>query len=135
MKKLISAFLCFATLATTAMSAEEYGDISLKDLKKAIAEKKVTVIDVNGEESFQKNHIPSAVDYTAHKEDLAKVLPEDKDALIVAYCGNPACNAYKMAAKDAVEMGYTNVKHYSGGIAGWMKAGEKTEASKAAEKG
>ena len=31
------------------------------------------------------------------------------------------------AAIKAKEMGYTNVKHYSKGIAGWKSAGEKTE--------
>jgi len=35
--------------------------------------------------------------------------------------------AYKTAAKKAVALGYTNVKHFSAGISGWTSAGEKVE--------
>ena len=56
-----------------------------------------------------------------------KVLPEDKNALIIAYCGNPRCTAYQAAATAAQKLGYKNVKHMSAGIAGWNKAGEKVE--------
>jgi rhodanese-related sulfurtransferase len=58
------------------------------------------------------------------------VLPADKAALVVAYCGSPKCGAYKKAANAAVQLGYTNVKHFSGGISGWKSAGEPTEAAK-----
>jgi rhodanese-related sulfurtransferase len=61
------------------------------------------------------------------KDNLAKSLPADKGALVVAYCGGPTCGAYAAAAKAAKELGYTNVKHMSAGISGWMQAGEKTE--------
>ena len=58
---------------------------------------------------------------------FATLLPKDKNALIVAYCGGPKCMAYKQAAKKAEALGYKNVKHLSAGIAGWKEAGEKTE--------
>jgi rhodanese-related sulfurtransferase len=57
-------------------------------------------------------------------------LPADKNALVVAYCGGPSCNAYTAAAKKAKALGYTNVKHLSAGISGWKAAGEKTVAAK-----
>ena len=100
---------------------------SIKDLKKAIEEKKVTVIDVNGTDSYKQGHIPTAINFEAKKAELKKVLPKDKDALVVAYCGGPQCGAYKSAAVAAKELGYTNVKHLSAGIKGWKDAGEKTE--------
>ena len=106
---------------------EKYPDISIKELKTAIEKKKVTVIDVNGSDSYKDGHIPTAIDFEAKEKDLAKVLPKDKDALIVAYCGGPQCNAYQAAAKKAVAMGYTNVKHLPAGISGWKGAGEKVE--------
>jgi rhodanese-related sulfurtransferase len=88
------------------------------------------VIDVNGAASYQKGHIPSAIDFTAAKADLAKALPEDKNALVVAYCGGPTCSAYQAAASAASKLGYKNVKHLSAGISGWKEAGEKTVAAK-----
>ncbi len=113
-------------LAGTAF-AGEYPDISVAELKKAIADKQVTVLDVNGTAGFQKGHIPGAIDFKGSKGDIASKLPSDKSALVVAYCGGPTCGAYAAGAKAAKELGYTNVKHLSAGISGWMQAGEATE--------
>jgi rhodanese-related sulfurtransferase len=121
------AFMLCAALVARADEDKAAPDISITDLKKAIEDKKVTVIDVNGTDSFKSGHIPTAIDYEANAEKLKEVLPKEKDALIVAYCGGPACGAYKAAAKAAVAMGYTNVKHLSAGISGWKSAGEKVE--------
>jgi len=125
-------FLALAAAAVFAISAYagEFQDISITELKAKIAAKQVTVIDVNGADSFKKGHIPGAIDFSAKKAELAAVLPKDKDALIVAYCGGPKCNAYKQAATAAEKLGYKNVKHLSAGISGWNQAGEKTEAAK-----
>ncbi|MDZ4288977.1 MAG: rhodanese-like domain-containing protein, partial [Prosthecobacter sp.] len=60
-------------------------------------------------------------------DSLASALPKDKNALVVAYCGGPSCNAYQAAAKAAAALGYTNVKHLTAGISGWKKEGEKLE--------
>lgn len=125
MKKLI-AFLAAAFIAAPLFAAE-FPDISIGELKEAIAAKKVTVIDVNGSASFAKGHVPTAIDYSTSSKELASKLPADKNALIVAYCGGPSCNAYQKAAKAAKELGYTNVKHLSAGISGWLQAGEATE--------
>jgi len=65
---------------------------------------------------------------------LAKLLPSDKSALIVAYCGGPRCHAYQAAVDKAQQLGYTNIKHLSAGISGWKAAGEKTEAGKTGSK-
>ncbi|NDF00271.1 MAG: rhodanese-like domain-containing protein, partial [Verrucomicrobia bacterium] len=74
-----------------------------------------------------KGHVPTAVDFAAVKSDLAKSLPADKNALVVAYCGGPSCKAYQAAATAAEKLGYKNIKHMSAGISGWLQAGEKTE--------
>lgn len=126
MKKLF-ATLCAITLSSLAAFAGDYPDISIAELKRAIAEKKVVVIDVNGSESFKSGHVPSAINFAVAKDHLASVLPKEKDALVVAYCGGPACNAYTHAANAAKELGYTNVKHLSAGISGWLQAKEETE--------
>ena len=126
MKKL-STFLCaLAFTSLVALAGENFPGISTDDLKQAIAEKKVTLIDVNGSDSYKAGHIPGAIDFATTKTELAAKLPADKGALVVAYCGNERCGAYAAAATKAKELGYTNVKHYSPGIAGWKKT-EKTE--------
>lgn len=131
MKKLL-AFFCVTALALVAAQAEtvKIGDISHDDLKKAIADGTVTIIDVNGTASYNQGHIPGAIDYQAKKADLALLLPKDKNALVVAYCGSPACGAYKKAADEAISLGYTNVKHYSGGLSTWKSKNETLEPGK-----
>ena len=125
MKKLITLALGLALSATAF--AGDFADITIPELKKAIAEKSVTVIDVNGSDSYKAGHIPTAIDFTTAEATFAKSLPADKGALVVAYCGSPKCVAYQAAAKKVKEMGYTNIKHLSAGITGWKEAGEKTE--------
>lgn len=124
MKKLLALALA---LVASAGFAADYPDISISDLKTAIAEKKVVVIDVNGSSSYAAGHVPGAIDFAAKGGDLASALPADKNALVVAYCGGPSCSAYTKAANKAKELGYNNVKHLSAGISGWKKAGETLE--------
>ena len=126
MMKTVVALLATTLLAGVAL-AGEYPDIKIADLKAAIEAKQVTLLDANGTKSWKDGHIPGAIDFATNKDNLAGLLPKDKGALIVAYCGGPMCNAYKAAAKAAEKLGYTNVKHLSAGIRGWKKANETTE--------
>ena len=120
--------LLVVCLSALFARAGDFPDISVSDLKSAIAEKKAVIIDVNGSDSYKAGHIPGALNFSDVKKELAAKLPADKGALVVAYCGGPRCNAYSAAAKAAKELGYTNVKHLSAGLSGWKNAGETTEA-------
>jgi rhodanese-related sulfurtransferase len=110
---------------------DTFPEISFDDLSKAIANKSVTLIDVNGTASFQDGHIPKAIDFEAQASNLASLLPKDKSALIVCYCGGPACTAYLRGAKAAQTLGYSNVKHFTPGITGWKSAHAKVETASA----
>jgi rhodanese-related sulfurtransferase len=125
MKKLLP--LLILCLSAITVFAGSFPDISLGELKSAMADKKVTLLDVNGPVSYANGHIPGAIDFTAHTGDLSTVLPQDKSALIVAYCGNEHCGAYARAAEAAQKLGYTNVEHFKPGIAGWKAANEPVE--------
>lgn len=125
---MLLAFSLVSVRAQTAMEAIiETPDITVADLKTAIAEKKVTLVDCNGTESYAKGHLPGALDFTAAGENLAKLLPEDKAMLVVAYCGGPKCKAYKAGVAAVKKLGYTNIKYFSGGLSGWQEAGEALE--------
>jgi len=126
-KLLVLACSLVLGLGSVALGDDKYPDISHDELKSAIAGKKVTLLDVNGTETYVKGHIPGAIDFTKAKDTIASKLPKDKGALIVAYCANENCTAYQQGAKAAKELGYTNVKHYAKGIMGWKDAGEPTE--------
>jgi rhodanese-related sulfurtransferase len=110
-----------------AAAAAEFADVSIKEVKELTAAKKAVLLDVNGTESYQKGHVPGALDFAAIKDQLAASLPADKSTVIIAYCGSPKCKAYREAAEAAAKLGYTNVKHMSAGIKGWKEAGEPVE--------
>lgn len=125
MKKLL-ALLATSVLAMSAF-AGEFPDISISEVKALAESKKAVIIDVNGSDSYKSGHVPGALDFEHISAKLAKMLPDDKNALIVAYCGGPKCKAYQAAANAAEKLGYKNVKHMSAGISGWKAAGEKLE--------
>jgi len=126
MKKILA--LLVATVVAVSAYAGEFADVSVNEVNQLAKSKAAVIIDVNGAESFKAGHVPGALDFMAIKDNLAASLPKDKDALIVAYCGNPKCGAYLKAAKAAQKLGYKNIKHMSAGISGWKAAGMKTEA-------
>ncbi|MEI6231447.1 MAG: rhodanese-like domain-containing protein [Planctomycetota bacterium] len=131
MTKFGMAVLFCVSLAGAVFAADTFSDISHRELADAVKAGKVTLLDCNNTLTYNKNHIPGALNYGKMKNELAKHLPADKTALIVAYCGDPDCSAYKGGATAAVEMGYTNVKFYSKGIVGWLRENEKVEGTAA----
>lgn len=132
MKSLIALSLIVSSAAFAAKpvhTAEKcdndahYPEITKAELKELTvqAEKnEAAIIDVNSKDTFTaENSVTNSFNYAAHKADFAKMLPANKDAPIVAYCGGPKCQAWKKAAKEACKLGYTNVKHYKDGLQGW----------------
>jgi rhodanese-related sulfurtransferase len=125
------ALVCSLFVAAFAFAASStVPEISHAELKAAIASQSAVILDVNGTDSFKAGHIPGAADFIANKGHLTEILPIDKSALVIAYCGNEQCSAYADAAAAATTLGYTNVKHYAPGIDGWKKAGEPVEKGK-----
>jgi len=128
MKKMIA--LAATTVFAASVYAGEFADISMKDVQADAAAKSALIIDANSPDSYKAGHVPGALSFAAIKSDLAASLPADKNALIIAYCGNPKCGAYLSAAKAAKQLGYTNIKHMAAGIAGWNEAKMPTEPGK-----
>jgi rhodanese-related sulfurtransferase len=125
--------LAIVLLAGTAIAQaadKTYPDITHEELLSAVASKTVTLLDANGTDSYNSGHIPTAINFAEVQKDLAAKLPGDKSALIVAYCANEQCAAYRSAAKAASDLGYTNIKHYAKGIMGWKASGAKVEVGK-----
>ncbi len=55
-------------------------------------------------------------------EDFVALLGEDKDRMIVVYCGFVKCTRSHNGALWAVKLGYTNVYRHPGGIFAWKGA-------------
>jgi rhodanese-related sulfurtransferase len=114
-----------ATLQASEHAA--FSEVSTDELDKLVSSKGAFLIDANSAKTYAKGHIPGAINFAANEDKLASLLPKDKGALIVAYCGGPLCSAWESAAAKAKELGYSNVKHYKGGIKVWKEAGKQVE--------
>lgn len=70
---------------------------------------------------FQEGAIPTAVNLPFPDFDTlaGKLLPRDKDALLVFYCAGPTCYTSAGSAYQARKLGYTRVKVYRDGMPAW----------------
>ncbi len=149
MKEMVkSMFLALIALSFSAamplMAAEEtftpYTAIVEADVVKGIVDGKTVglVIDARPKPTkYDKGHIPGALSMPTSQFDKMKgLLPADKQALIVFYCGGLKCALSHKNAFKAEALGYTNVKVYAKGYPDWKTvygAGPAT-AKKAAPK-
>ncbi|MCF8107007.1 MAG: rhodanese-like domain-containing protein [Desulfohalobiaceae bacterium] len=122
-----------------------YDVITTGELKKWIdSGKDMLIVDTMPyEASYQKNHIPGAVQFLfpipemtkwdtektggKTREDFLKLLGEDNDKPIVIYCGFVKCTRSHNGAAWAVKLGYTDVYRHPGGIFAWKGADYPTE--------
>ncbi|WP_022663868.1 rhodanese-like domain-containing protein [Desulfospira joergensenii] len=71
---------------------------------------------------YVKGHIPGAVSIPFSEFDRKKdLLPKDKNALVIFYCGGLKCKLSHKSAKKAQALGYTNVKVFAKGFPEWKK--------------
>ena len=83
---------------------------------------KYYLYDARPAKRFGGGHIPTAKIGFPDAKDFLSVLPEDKGALLIFYCGGPTCPFTGKAVKKAQAAGYTNLKGYQAGLPGWNKA-------------
>lgn len=109
--------------------------ITTEELKKELDNKKsFYLIDVLMKNSFEARHIPGAknVPYgTDFIKQFAEEINASKDAEIIVYCASSGCQLSVMAAVALEKAGYSNVRHYKDGLAGWQNAGYKFEGEAA----
>jgi rhodanese-related sulfurtransferase len=83
----------------------------------------VMIIDARPKQAkYDQGHIPMAVSIPdTYFNKMTDSLPKDKKALLIFYCGGPACKLSHKSAAKAEALGYTNVKVFADGFPGWMK--------------
>ncbi|SDB09645.1 3-mercaptopyruvate sulfurtransferase SseA, contains two rhodanese domains [Desulfonatronum thiosulfatophilum] len=76
---------------------------------------------------FDVGHIPTAVSLpdSQFERMAAEVLPADRNALLVFYCGGLHCPLSHQSAWKAEAMGYTNIAVYPAGDPEWVEQGYK----------
>ena len=98
--------------------------ITRDELRAAIDDGSVVVVETLGPMYFNLGHLPGAVNvpHTQVDELAASLLP-DKDAAIVTYCSNTQCANSGIAQGRLRQLGYTNVRKYAEGKQDWEAAG------------
>jgi rhodanese-related sulfurtransferase len=70
---------------------------------------------------YTKGHIPGALSIPFSEFDKkANLLPKDKNALLIYYCGGLKCKLSHKSAKKAEKLGYKNVKVFAKGYPEWL---------------
>jgi len=119
----------------TAVKLIEKPPVKISDdmlLKTADVEKLVTqgpekanysLFDSRPLPRFQEGFIPTAVNlpFPAFDKLAEKLLPKDKNSLIIFYCAGPTCNMSPGSAEKASKLGYTNIKVYKDGMPAWLE--------------
>ena len=80
------------------------------------------LLDVRGEESFDKGHLPSSVNLPNWKVKSPALEAYPEDTLFVVYCAGPHCNGADKAAVHLARLGRP-VKKMIGGVTGWIDEG------------
>jgi rhodanese-related sulfurtransferase len=117
-----------ASTDESSQHAAKVPTVTVDEVDQAIAKGDCTPVDANGEGTRRKmGTLPGAVLLSDSETFELSELPPDKSKALVFYCGNTQCGASHEAAEKAITAGYTNVKVMPDGIAGWVKAGKKTQ--------
>jgi mannose-6-phosphate isomerase-like protein (cupin superfamily) len=102
--------------------------ISRDELRSAMDAGSVTVVDALPPAPFGKRHLPGALNVVAEDPDerVRAALP-DPAAAIVTYSTDDDCTRGPELAERLRELGYSDVRTYSGGIEDWVAAGLPVE--------
>ena len=107
--------------------ASAVAEVSVDQVDRMLADHACQPVDANGAPLRQRMGVlPGAV--LLSDMDAIGELPSDKAKPLVFYCANTACSASHYAAEKAIAAGYTHVQVMPEGIAGWVKAGKKTQS-------
>jgi len=97
-----------------------YVEIDTKMARVLFDKRDVLFIDARPWGKFVGSSIIGSMSVPDTKFDkLSKLMPIDKNAHIVTYCGGYKCNKSHNVAKKLMTLGYTNVKVYAAGFPEW----------------
>lgn len=99
-----------------------YASVSTDWVKKQLdSQTDMVLVDARPKKmKYDKGHLPTAVSIPDTQfEKYKDQLPQDKNKLLVFYCGGYKCKLSHKSAERALAMGYTNVKVYSAGYPEW----------------
>ena len=98
-------------------------EISAETLKRRIDAGDVVVIEVLQPREFDRGHLPGAINIPFRYVGSEARKRFARDDTIVVYCHDEACRASRVAASKLRELGFSDVREFSGGKRAWEEAG------------
>ena len=109
----------------------ERASITVDKVKQLVNNKaEFTLIDSRSHEEYTKSHLPSAISMPACEgKNHLDQLPEEKNQLLVFYCGWPGCSMNDESAAVAAQTGHENIMFMNDGLEKWIQTGLPTIAT------
>jgi len=117
-------------------------EISTAQLRAALNDGSVIILDARPYEEYAVSHIPGAravpakagttpALYVGDAAEVAKTIP-DKSQPLILYCNGLFCGRSERLADDLTKLGYRNVRRYQLGAPGWRALGGVMQVEKPA---
>jgi rhodanese-related sulfurtransferase len=127
-KILLAAALLAGCTKADGRHADKPATVTVAQAAKQISGGQAQAVDANGDVTRHRmGVVPGAVLLSDSESFQISELPADKGKPLVFYCANTECSASHQAAEKALTAGYQHVEVMPDGIAGWVKAGNKTQ--------
>lgn len=123
---------CLLVLAMPSSGmAERFQTISTEDLL-TLQQSGTPYLLINALSAIEYNelHIKDSVNIPAsHVDRPHTLLPKNKDTTLIFYCKGLRCTKSRLAARNSMKLGFTNVLIYSRGLPTWQEKGLPTAST------
>ncbi|MCW8931483.1 MAG: rhodanese-like domain-containing protein [Gammaproteobacteria bacterium] len=120
----VSICICLLLLCFSISHAADntfIKNITAPEVKEMLSKDKVVLINSLTNIEYTIQHIPDSINIPFHEMDNNPQLPEDKTKTLIFYCMGQRCLYSKKASIKAMQLGYTNVYWFEGGIPDWYR--------------
>ena len=110
---------------------KKYQTIDARELRERLSgDDRPVLVNALAREAFEDERIPGSISVPVG--DAVRVVPDllAKDQPIVVYCASRNCTASPTLAQKLVDLGYTEVLDFEGGIEEWEGAGFAMQRSR-----
>ncbi len=98
---------------------------------KLASDERPVLVNALAREAFEERRIPGSISIPT--SDTIRLAPDvfARDQAIVVYCASRSCTASPTQAQKLVDLGFTDVTDFEGGIEEWERAGYPLERARA----
>jgi rhodanese-related sulfurtransferase len=111
----------------------KYRTVDARELRERLAsDDRPVLVNALAREAFEEERIPGSISIPA--SDAVRLAPDllAKDQPIVVYCSSRSCTASPTLAQKLVDLGYTEVADFEGGIDEWERVGYTMQRTRVA---